>query len=172
MPEYQYLDLLTLVKDQLEGRESEIDRALFSYFSTLEAQAQGASFSHNPPRPVEVLDATIRKIESDAQKESGIFKKGATGFASFFLVWASELREIICGKGKKPPKLKTETQGIIAALAALISQQLGVSNPTAVGIAVLILLALAQATRNTFCKMTDTEVYKAVRAALEGKPRE
>ncbi len=39
---------------------------------------------------------------------------------------------------------------------------MGISNPIALGVSTLVLLSLSQATKNAFCKMTDSEVLNAI----------
>jgi hypothetical protein len=118
-------------------------------------------------RPVDILQHVVVEIDRAKKEDNNLLQKGVVSVSSFFLTYLNEFRKIICGSRKSPTKLGKNTQAIISGLAAFITSKLGVSNPTAVGIAVLILLTLAQATKNTFCKMTDTDVYKSVRAEVE-----
>jgi hypothetical protein len=163
-----YLAIIDFAKNNLEGRESEVDRILHGYFRTLHDQAEGAQFAVAPRQPVVVLHAVISQID-ESRKKPNVLRKGVFGFTSYFLIWAAELRKIICGGRKTPSKLGPQWHAVIAAIAMYITQQLDVPSPTAVGIATLVLLTLMQTTKNAFCKMTDNEVYKAIRAALEGK---
>lgn len=74
-----------------------------------------------------------------------------------------ELRDIFCGKGKTAKPLGGPAQAAIAAIAAYIMQQFHVSQPSATGLAVLVLLALARAAKKSLCEMTDNEILEALR---------
>ena len=74
-----------------------------------------------------------------------------------------ELRDILCGTGKKPKPVSHKAQATIAAIAAYITLKFQISSPTATGLAVLALLALARAAKKSFCEMTDSEILAALR---------
>ena len=75
----------------------------------------------------------------------------------FILEILIELRDIICGKGKTPKKLSDTSQSAISALTILVAHKLRISDPTAFGIAVLILLSISRASKNAFCRKTTPE---------------
>jgi hypothetical protein len=74
----------------------------------------------------------------------------------------SEIREQICGKGKKPSNLGIKSQSLVAGIAVALAHKFGFDGPYASGVAVLILMAIANATKKSFCKMTDEEVLRAL----------
>jgi hypothetical protein len=120
----------------------------------------------SPPDPVVVLDSVVRDLQKSADERSGVLHKSSRGLTSFLLSILRELREIICGKGKPKP-LGKEAHAAVSALAALLAARLGISDATAIGLAVLILITLAQATKNAFCKMDDVEAYKAIKERVQ-----
>jgi len=82
-------------------------------------------------------------------------------------VWQilKELRTIICTKKYGRIDLtayKNYPQGVSVALAGVIMNAIGVKEPTALGLATLVLIALGNATKNAFCKLTDEEVIEAL----------
>jgi hypothetical protein len=89
----------------------------------------------------------------------GKAKKWGIGFIAEFL---QELRNILCGPKKSHGKLSDKFQAALAFLAAALSKKLGIDNPTALGMALLVLLSLARASKKAFCKMTDKEVLAAL----------
>jgi len=101
------------------------------------------------PHPIVALNQVITEINREA-KQSGVLRKGVRGLSSFILMILSELRAIICGKRKRLGKIGAQSQAFLSAIATLIAQKLGVSNPTAIGIAVLVLITLGKATRSGF----------------------
>jgi hypothetical protein len=145
-----YLSLLDAAMHQLRDSPSELDQELYSYFTTLRHQAEGAQFAFRPPPPVAVLNRVVVDIERKARQDSNVMQKGSASVASFFLIFTSELRKIICGNRKTPGKLGREMHAVLAALGAFIAAKLGVSDPTATGIAVLLLITITQATKNAF----------------------
>ena len=126
----------------------------------------GAAQLKPSPDPVSVLDSVVQDLQKGADERSGALHKSSRGLASFLLSILRELREIICGKGKKPKALGKEAHAAVSALAALLTLKLGISDAAAIGLAVLILITIAQATKNAFCKMDDTEAYKAIRERI------
>lgn len=84
-----------------------------------------------------------------------------------------EIRAIICTKkgaaGVNLKDYKNYPRGIAAALAAVIVRKIGVEEPMALGLATFALIAVANATKNAFCKMTDDEVLIAL--STEPEPR-
>lgn len=77
-----------------------------------------------------------------------------------------EVRVIVCTRSKEYARLRKEAgsypKAFAVAVSAGVMNTLGVTSPMALGIATLVLLALAQATKNAFCKMTDEDVIKAI----------
>jgi len=127
----------------------------------------GVAYFQSPPDPVVVLDSVVQDLQKSADERSGVLHKSSRGLTSFLLSILRELREIICGKGKKPKPLGKEAHAAVSALAVLLAARLGISNATAIGLAVLILITLAQATKNAFCKMDDVEAYKAIKERVQ-----
>jgi hypothetical protein len=160
-----YLNMVGFARDELsKAPETSLNRRLHGYLGTLDSQFRGASFHYNPPTPIEMLDEVLKDINEEAKKrDPHALTKMSFDFASFVLSIFGELRIIICGKGKQPKKLGKEWHAILTGLAALIAQKLGLSDPASIAFAVLVLITLAQATKNAFCKMSDSEVYFALR---------
>jgi hypothetical protein len=100
-------------------------------------------------------------------KDPQTLQKGWATAASFILSILRELRTIICGKRKTPAKLGDQSTAIISGVAVFLANKLGLSGPTSTALAALTLVTLAQATKNAFCKMDDSEVYKAMSKAEE-----
>jgi hypothetical protein len=70
---------------------------------------------------------------------------------------------LICGKRKTPGPLTPKTQGVLTGLAAAIAHHLGVSDPMAIGLAVLVLMTIAGASKKAFCQATDpNELFKLI----------
>ena len=160
---YGYADpiMVRIALEQLEKSEDKLDHKLHVYIEALDFQAQGANFLTKPPTPIKALDEIFSDIiERDELR--GYLRKWSDGVSSFFLIVLDELRTIICGKGKTPKKLGTNSQAVLTALAAALAHKLGLDQPTAIGIAVLMLMTLGQATKRAFCKMADLEVLKAL----------
>ena len=81
-----------------------------------------------------------------------------------------KLRDQICsGKGakkkssssgRKPPDKSGYGYAIATSLASFIMQSLHISSSIALGLAALILLKIAQSTKDAFCDMTEEEILK------------
>ena len=71
-----------------------------------------------------------------------------------------DLREAICGKGKKASGLGSKSNAILTTIGAAIAHKLGVDDPTTLGVAVLILLALGNSAKKVFCKITTPKEFK------------
>lgn len=77
-----------------------------------------------------------------------------------------EVRLIVCTRSKEYARLRKEAgsypKAFSVAVSAGVMNALGVTSPMALGIATLVLLAFAQATKNAFCKMTNGDVLRAI----------
>ncbi len=84
----------------------------------------------------------------------------------FLLHILKEVRAAVCEESKQSENLKQEYSNYARAFAVSISTSvlsaMGISNPAALGIATLVLITLAHATKNAFCDMTDMEVIAAI----------
>jgi hypothetical protein len=74
----------------------------------------------------------------------------------FIKLILANLRKAICGG------TKAKSDATLAALAAMIVSQFHISISAATGLAVMCLMALGRATKDAFCKMTDSEVLAAL----------
>jgi hypothetical protein len=94
----------------------------------------------------------------------------------FLLQTLREVREIICTNSGEYANLKNEYKSYPKAFAVAVSTalmaKLGASSPMALGIATLVLLSLAQATKNSFCKMTDEQVIKKIDRTVDKRRKE
>ena len=81
-----------------------------------------------PPDPIVVLDSVVQDLQKSADKRSGVLHKSSRGLTSFLLSILRELREIICGKGKKPKPLGKEAHAAVSALAALLLRVDGIAD--------------------------------------------
>lgn len=102
------------------------------------------------------------------------FPQGAGEWGLRFLKQIlSELRKAICSKDSEYSKLKEEYKSHPKAFATAVATSalasLGVSGPMTLGIATFVLLILATATKNAFCKMTDEQALEAIREAAKSK---
>ena len=160
---YGYADpeMVRVALGRLERSGDQLHHDLHMYIEAIDLQARGTHFLLRPRTPVEALDEVFAYI-AQKDKARGNFRKWAGGVSSFFLIMLRELRTIICGRGKTPRKLGTQSQALLTAVAAAIARKVGLDGPSAIGLAVLMLIALGQATKNTFCQMTDPEVLKAL----------
>jgi len=50
---------------------------------------------------------------------------------------------------------------VLTALAAAIAHKLGISDSTALGIAVLVLVSIGNASKKVFCRMTTPQQLRA-----------
>jgi hypothetical protein len=107
--------------------------------------------------PIDALQDVLSNI-NNRNKEA----KSIGGVSSFFLSILNEPRKIICGKGKNPKKFGSGSHAVLSGVAAAIAKKFGISDPAAIGLAVLVLMTLGQATKNAFCKKKDTEVLKTL----------
>jgi len=83
---------------------------------------------------------------------------GQEWIGTFFSFMLKEIRKVVCNKNAGG----LLSRASCLAIAATITQKCGVSNPIAIGIATTSIIAIAQATRNTFCEMTDEKVVAAI----------
>jgi hypothetical protein len=98
--------------------------------------------------------------------------------ALFIYQMLKELRSLICETQTESKtgivdlkEFKAYPKALGVSLASLVMAKLGVTEPMAMGIATLVLLSLAQATKNAFCASTDEEVIKAIRERREQATR-
>src|ERR1035437_2889810 len=133
-----------------------LDRELSEYRT-------GAVLGHSmffapPPSPIDVLDLTLREV---SKKDKGKAKvpppprdsRDGNWALRFLMEIFVQLRKIICGTAKSPGKLGNKSQAALTALAAFLAHRLGVSDSTALGVAVLVLLSLGNASKAAFCRM-------------------
>jgi hypothetical protein len=160
---YANLEMIGAVVGELSKSGSSIDQKLRQYLENVSsAPTRSNTFDKLALSPVALLEDVVAEIDEEARR-AGIIRKRSGGALTFFLILLGELRTIICGKGKTPKKLGSTSQTVLTALAAAIVQKLGISNPTATAVAVLMLIALGRATKNAFCRMSDTEALKLLR---------
>ena len=88
---------------------------------------------------------------------------------AFLIQILKEVRSVICGEqthGRgslvKLSDYRAYPKALGVSLSTSIMAQFGVNEPMAIGIATLVLLTLAQATKDAFCQMTDEEVLKTL----------
>lgn len=165
-----YLDTNVLigVRAELSRSSTDIDQYFASYL-----QAHLDSKTGLPPISFLGIAAQRAEILSKRQytTDAAWDEKRAVQSESMPLKWGRnfikqillELRKIICGPKNKSTKLGSESAAVISAIAIMIVTKFHVNSVTANGFAVVILLALAQATRNAFCTMTDEEVLAALK---------
>lgn len=87
---------------------------------------------------------------------------------NFFKQFLREIRKIICEKKKVRTRVEDQKDlptASIAALSASLMTALHISNALATGLATLVLLTIATATKNAFCTMTDEEVLQKLEDA-------
>jgi hypothetical protein len=154
--------------------ESPLDRELRRYLSDI------VEVSLKQPTPLALVGYSLSALEKgrpewsrsplfdEIQQSTSAFT-GAEGMPrgvlwgiDFIKTILKELRDLLCGKGKKPKALSANSHALLSALAALIAKKLGVADSTAIALAVLVLVALGRATKNAFCKMTKKEVLMAL----------
>lgn len=87
---------------------------------------------------------------------SGVVGKNILRFVEQFF---DQLRGIIC-RGRKG-SLSTTSYSVIATLAQWLSSHTGIEPPLATAAATAILIAILEATKGAFCKMTASEAKKA-----------
>lgn len=104
----------------------------------------------------------IHPLTHDSVAEQNWYARPIKWSVQFIKQLLAELRDIICKPQKKRNELSAETHAVIASIAAVIVQRFHIDAATAAAVAVLILLALARATKRAFCKMTDEEVLNAL----------
>ncbi|NOT53686.1 MAG: hypothetical protein HOP18_03685 [Deltaproteobacteria bacterium] len=87
-----------------------------------------------------------------------------------------EVRVLVCEeRARKKTGLvslsdyKAYPKALGVSLATAIMTKLGVNEPMAIGIATLVLLSLAQATKNAFCTMTDAQVIETLNARKKAR---
>jgi hypothetical protein len=110
----------------------------------------------------------------------GVKHRGAARWTKAFLLeLLSEIREKICGdtsgktKSGKPRRAKKSIDkasygyALATWLASYLMTAMHISSSMALGLAALILIKIAQSTRNAFCKMTDREVLDSILKDLE-----
>lgn len=76
-----------------------------------------------------------------------------------------ELRSVICDNNSQYSSLTKElgsAKAFVVVVAPILVSRLGIADPAASGLAGLIMLCLLNASRNTFCKMTDQQVIEAL----------
>ena len=161
---YGYADpeMLDFAVDSLQQRNTELDRKLRVYLQALSFQAQGHVLKE-AITPYEALADVAVEVNRLPPIDPTVIGKSHYGVVSFFIILMSELRTVICGKGKNPKKLGTNSQAVLTALAAAITRKIGITDPTAMGIAVLMLITLGAATKKAFCKMSDIDALNAVK---------
>jgi hypothetical protein len=144
----------------LSRSQNQLDQNISRYLNTWRQRADPSiRFAYALPPPRRVLEETLAELDAEAKRrDPTILRKGVVSVSSFVVLLLDELRTLICGKGKNPTKLGPESQAMLGALAAAIARKLGISDATSVGLAVLVLITLGQATKNAFCKMSNAEV--------------
>ena len=157
-----YIDPLTLLdlSDQLRYSDDPINRELAQHLYP----GPVLGFSMRPPKIV-ALGSVVNKLQKPKRPTKSKRAKNPAETAedwgkAFIFEIFNDLRKIICGKGKTPAKLGHKSTAVLTSLAAFIAQYLGISNPTALGIAVLVLLSLGNATKTAFCRTTNADQIK------------
>jgi hypothetical protein len=140
-----------------EDPDDNLSRSINAYFFRLR---HGHLMGKTPPEPEAFLGQVLDSISNVPPANSTTLGSLGINFIASIL---AELRQSICGKGKKKFKPIGQTSNAtISGLAAFIMNVLHVHSAAATGIAILILLTLAKAVKNSFCRMTDNQVLQAL----------
>ena len=147
--------------ERMIGRYIE-DSLPANYFSNAGIRTTIEIFAAAAPDPEQVLDAAIRDATKGGESiPSTTFNRRFKGLTNWGLAllqeYFTELREKICGKGKKPTPLGANANAALAALGAAICKLLGLSSPLGMGIAVLVVTNAARIGKNALCKMTTPQ---------------
>ena len=135
----EYLSVSHLALERLERSRSSLDQTLYQSIQTVvDGMEGGVAHLTPPPDPVVVLDSVVQDLQKSADERSGVLHKSSRGLTSFLLSILRELREIICGKGKKPKPLGKEAHAAVSALAALLTARLGIFVVLAVHMTLLL----------------------------------
>jgi hypothetical protein len=147
-------DLEEVLRRSDQGEQSHIDRELQHYFS------EYLRDPHAAPPPIHTVGLTAFYLQGGIAARGLDTLKLGIAFIKDFL---GELRLQICGRGKKIPNLSKKSHGVISGITVALCHRFGLNDSTAMATAVVILLALANATKKSFCRMTDDEVLRALR---------
>lgn len=114
------------------------------------------------PPPVGMLGWAVHRIRArETNRKHASFSPYALEAislgAAFIKELLLELRKLLCGGRKNPEPLEIRTQGVLAGLATAIAHSLGTSNATATGLATLLLLSIAGASKKAFCRTMDPD---------------
>jgi hypothetical protein len=152
-----------------------IDALIGNYLDGLFSQHFYVLHLYAPPPPIEVLGNTVQRVKKTQSRKQSTGRKGPLEIAAsaeseaevarnwgidFLVELFGELRQLLCGKGKKSSPLGGKSHAALASLGAIVVHKLGIADPTGLGIAVLILLSLARVTKKTLCRMTSPEELK------------
>lgn len=184
----QVRTLLNEVQQKLLERGGDVERnlaATMSYFEytfmepadaiSLENTVQIIGTAVNDP---EFLAGQQRFVESSPNvHHMTILPDKAYEWGKLFLYqMLKEIRAIICTENSEYIKLRDEyksyPKAFAVAVSAALMAKLGVNGPMALGIATLVLLSLAQATKNSFCTMTDEQVLRKIDGIVDKRRKE
>jgi hypothetical protein len=164
-------DILQAVSAALMHSDHKFDHALADYFIHY-------TTTYAALNPLVLLGAVVQPREAPPDSEwrdedkmyflyhsmrpPSALEKARRWGIGFIAEFLQELRNILCGPKKSHRKLSDKFQAALAFLTAALSKKLGIDNPTALGMALLVLLSLPRASKKAFCKMTDQEVLEAL----------
>jgi hypothetical protein len=104
----------------------------------------------------------IRKKQPEPERSLIAYARGNTALKwgrDFIIEILKELREAICGR-KNSEQARPQITGYAYSHCGSIMAHLGVSNPTALGLAVLVLLSIGNASKKVFCRNTTPAALK------------
>lgn len=155
--------------------KNELERSLNAYFWIYaEAAKEKKSFVFG--ETLEIIGILSENpdyfIESSRSNLSGneLYRTRLPAMAlawgmKFFKQFLKEIRKILCNKKKGKvtfKEYKDIPKALIASLATSLMATLHITNPVAIGMATLIILIIATATKKALCTMTDEEVLKEI----------
>ena len=121
-----------------------------------------------PGAPPSSDGAALRKVDPGAGDALNDFQAGrkpqALSWAKRFAFrFAQQLQHAVCS-GQDAKAIGLSGTGVATAVAAWLGGMFGLSNPIALGVAGLVVLALGRATIDAFCIMTGDELKALLQA--------
>jgi hypothetical protein len=169
MEDFKYIDRETVqaVARTLSESPHPADQNIARYLNkSLGVKTNELSKSQVPDSAVQQLELSLLQTGVSGPEQRGVGPRHSIPgrlAREFVARMLRELRRILCDPKKDRGKLGSNSQAVLAALAAYVMGTLHLSSyATATGLAALVLIALGRASKKAFCDMTDDEALDAL----------
>jgi hypothetical protein len=148
-------DILLAVRAAFKQSPNEFDHVLADYFAHYTTTYAALNPMIFLGAIVQLREATtgsrhdnyVTHFLDNSKRESNVVSKAKKWGIGFIAEFLQEIRKILCGQKESHAKLGDRFQAPLAFLTAALSKKLGIDNPTALSMALLVMLSRARTSK-------------------------